>query len=142
MGEWRIGSSEWRVANGEWEERYPHLHFFLSPFSLLTIRYSPFLFATHYSLPFIQHSATDQRFHVLDVVPANLVGDGTDAGGARHRVTAEKQVIAGADQAGVEQHRIDLAEFAAPDAFGQQAAMKIEQGCDKEFRDLVGGLRV
>src|SRR6266566_7351973 len=105
MGEWRIGSSEWRVANGEWRmgRTIPPSTFFLSPFSLLTIRYSPFLFATHYSpflfathysLPFIQHSATDQRFHVLDVVSANLVGDGTDAGGARHRVTAEKQAIA------------------------------------------------
>ena len=72
---------------------------------------------------------------------ADLVGDRPDAGGARHRVAAEKQVIAGADQAGVEQHRIDFAEFAAPDAFREQPAMEIQQRRDKEFRDLVGGLR-
>src|SRR5712691_12622506 len=86
------------------------------------IRYSLFAIRYFYSpltiRPFFQHSAADQRFHVLDVVAADLVGDGTDAGGARHRVPAEKQVIAGADQAGVEQHRIDLAKLAAPDAFG------------------------
>src|ERR1700692_2335952 len=97
-------------------------------------------FATRHSLfasSCRQHAAADQRFHVPDVLAADLVGDGTDAGGARHRVPPEKQMIAGADQAGVEQHRIDGAELAAPDAFREQAAMKIEQGCYKEFRYLV-----
>jgi len=58
---------------------------------------------------------------------------GPDTGGARHRVPPEKQVVAGADQAGVEQHRIDVAELAAPDAFRQQPAMKIQQRRDKDF---------
>ena len=99
------------------------------------IRDSPF------SHSVVQHAAADQRFHVLDVLAANLVGDRTDAGGARHRVAAEKQMIAGADQAGVEQHRIDLAELAGLDAFRQQPAMEIQQRGDEEFRDLVGGIR-
>src|SRR6266700_4600812 len=68
-----------RMANSEW--RIVKIH------SLLAIRYSP-----------VQHSAADQRFHVLDVLAADFVSDRTDAGGARHRVAAEKQVIAGADQ--------------------------------------------
>ena len=75
-----------------------------------------------------------------DVVAADLVGDGTDPGGARHRVAAEEQVIAGADQAGIKQHRIDFAEFAGRDAFRQQAALEIQQRPDKEFRHFVGGL--
>src|SRR4051812_36128346 len=84
-----------------------------------------------------EDAAADQRFHVLDVLPANVVGDRTDAGRARHRVPAEEQMIAGADQAGVEQHRIGGAEFALTDAFGEQAAMEIQQRRDEEFRDFV-----
>src|SRR5688572_8823038 len=45
-----------------------------------------------------QHAAADQRFHVLDILAANLVGHRTDTGGARHRVAAKKQMVAGADQ--------------------------------------------
>src|ERR1700688_1153523 len=100
------------MANSEWGKTRLSL---LLPYSLFATPYSP-----------LQHAAADQCFHVPDVLPANLVGDGTDAGRARHRVAAEKQVIAGADQAGVEQYRIDGAELAAPDAFGEQAAMKIQ----------------
>src|SRR6202166_3088193 len=74
-----------------------------------------------------QHASANQRFHVPDVLAADLVGDRADAGRARHRVPPEEQMIAGTDQAGVEQHRIDVAEFASPDAFGKQAAMKIQQ---------------
>src|SRR6202008_2284771 len=87
------------------------------------------------SIDRLEHAAADQRFHVPDVVAADLVGDGTDAGRAGHRMPAEEQVIAGADQARVKQHRIDLAELAGLDALRQQAAMKVEQGCYKEFRD-------
>src|SRR6185437_10441802 len=100
-----------------------------SPFA---IRYS--LFAPLFAIRLFEHSVTNHRFHVLDVIAADLVGDRTDADGARHRVAAEEQVIAGADQAGVEQHRIDLAELAALDALRQQAAMKVEQRRDEEFR--------
>src|SRR6476620_11778481 len=70
-----------------------------------------------------EDAAADQRFHVLDVLPADVIGDRTDAGRARHRVPAEKQVVAGADQAGVEQHRIGGAELAAADPFVEEAAM-------------------
>ena len=49
-------------------------------------------------------------------------------------------MITSADQAGVEQHRIDRTEFAAGHAFRQQAAMKIEQRADKELRHFVGCL--
>src|ERR1700704_3462600 len=84
------------------------------------------LIATPYSLfATIQHTAANQRFHMPDVLTADLFGDRPDAGGARHRVAAEKQMVAGADQAGVEQHRIDLAKLAGPDAFRQQTAMEI-----------------
>src|ERR1700753_3253325 len=38
----------------------------------------------------LEHSAADQRFHMLDILAANFVGDGADAGRARHRVTAEE----------------------------------------------------
>src|SRR5882672_8192122 len=55
-----------------------------------------------------QHAAEQQRFHMRDVIAAYLVGDGTYAGGARHRMAAEEQMIAGADQARVEQDRIDF----------------------------------
>src|SRR5262249_53059653 len=110
MGEWRIGSSEW----GQ-----------ITPYSLLPIRYS---------LSFFHHSTADQRFHVLDVVTADSVGDGTDAGGARHRMAAEKQVIAGADQACVEQDRIDISELARLDALRQQPAVKVQQRRNEEFR--------
>lgn len=89
----------------------------------------------------IQHAAADQRFHMLDVFAADVVGDGTDADRARHRVPAEKQMVAGPDQAGVEQHRIDVAEFAGLDAFGEQAAMEVQERRDKKFRNLVGGFR-
>src|SRR6202030_2312172 len=103
---------------------------------------SPPLFAIRHSLfALSHHSPANQRFHVPDVLAADFVGDRSDAGGARHRVPPEKKVVAGADQAGVEQHRIDLAELAAFDAFREQAAVKVEQRRDKEFRDLVGGLR-
>src|SRR5712675_1926983 len=74
----------------------------------------------------IQHAAADQRFHVLDVFAADFVGDRANPDRARHGVAAEEQVIAGADQAGVKQHRIDIAELAAPDALGEQPAMKIQ----------------
>src|SRR3954471_11563014 len=74
-----------------------------------------------------EDATADQRFHVLDILPANFVGDRADAGRARHRVPAEEQMIAGADQAGVEQHRIGGAELAAADALGEQAAMEIQQ---------------
>src|ERR1700722_8501208 len=88
-----------------------------------------------------QHAAADQRFHVPDVLAADLIRDGTDAARARHRMPPEKQMIAGADQAGVEQDRIDGPELAGLNPFREQAALEIQQGCDKEFRDLVGGLR-
>src|ERR1700744_5280702 len=39
-----------------------------------------------------QHAAADQRFHMLDVVAADIVSDRADADRARHRVTTEKQV--------------------------------------------------
>src|SRR6478752_3064769 len=87
----------------------------------------------------VQHAAADQRFHVRDVCAADLVGDRSHSGRARHRVAAEEQVIAGADQAGVEQHRIDVAELAGLDAFGKQPAMELQQRCYKELRHLVGG---
>src|ERR1700686_3720528 len=80
-----------------------------------------------------QHAAANQRFHMPYVLAADLLGDRPDAGCARHRVTSEKQMIAGADQAGVEQHRIDGAELAASDALGEQAAVEIQQRRDKEF---------
>jgi hypothetical protein len=38
----------------------------------------------------------------------------------------EEQVVAGANQAGVEQDRIHFAELTGLDAFSEQAAMKIE----------------
>src|SRR4051794_22643064 len=82
---------------------------------------------------FLQHPAADQRFHMLDVLAADFVGDRADTGCARHRVAAEKQVIAGADQAGVEHHGIDVAELAGLDALGEQPALEIEQGCDEEL---------
>src|SRR5450631_4697252 len=94
------------------------------------------LFATPHSLFAIrrfQHATADQRFHMPDVLATDFVGDRPDAGGARHRVPPEKQVVAGADQAGVEQHRIDVAELAAPDAFRQQPAVKVQQRRDKEL---------
>jgi len=75
-----------------------------------------------------------------DVLAADFVGDRPDTGGARHRVPPEKQVVAGADQAGVEQHRIDIAELAGPDAFGEQAAMEVEQRRDKLTNDIIGDL--
>src|SRR6187399_2303166 len=89
----------------------------------------------------LQHAAANQRFHMLDVFAADVVGDRTDAGRARHRMAAEKQVIAGADQAGVEQHRIDGAELAGLDAFGKQPAMEFQQRRDEELRHFVGGCR-
>jgi hypothetical protein len=90
---------------------------------------------------FLQHSPTNQRFHVLDVVAADLVGDRADAACARHCLATEKQMIAGADQAGVKEDRIDLAELAGSDALGEQPALEIEQGRDKELRDLARDLR-
>src|SRR5579863_6646625 len=85
------------------------------------------LFATRY------HTSANQRFHVPDILTADLLGHRSDAGGTRHCVPREKQMVAGADQAGVEHHRIDLAELAASDAFGEQAAVKFEQGRHKEL---------
>src|ERR1700730_13729790 len=88
------------------------------------------LFATPYS-PF-KNPPTNQPFHVPDILPAHLLGDRTDAARARHGLAAEKQVIAGADQAGVEQHRIHFAELAGLDALVEQAEMEVEQRRDKE----------
>src|SRR6267142_1263152 len=87
-----------------------------------------------------QHAAANQRFHVPDVLAADFVGDRPDAGRARHRMPSEKQMVAGADQARIEQHRIDGPELAGLDAFREQPAMKIQQRGDKELRHLVGGL--
>src|SRR5579863_2465847 len=97
-----------------------------SPHSLFAIRYS--LFASSR-----QHSPANQRFHVPDILTADFLGHRSDAGGPRHGMPREKQMVAGADQAGVEHHGIDLAELATSDAFGEQAAMKIEQGRHKEL---------
>src|ERR1700689_3583678 len=105
----------------------PLYSLFYSPFSLFAASIRHSLFASS------QHASADQRFHMLDVLAADLVGDGADAGRARHRMAPEEQVIAGADQAGVEQHGIDGAELAGPDAFGEQAAMEIQQRCDEEL---------
>src|SRR5947207_14021708 len=96
-------------------------------------RIGVYLFALRYSLSLFYLAAANQRLHVLDVLAADFVGDRADAGRARHRVAAEKKMIAGADQAGVEQHRIDVAEFAATDAFRKQAAMEAEQRGDEEL---------
>src|SRR5258708_40077186 len=99
---------------------------------LFAIRYS--LFATHYSLLTCrQHAPANQRFHVPDVLAADFLGDGPDTGRARHRVAAEKQMIAGSDQAGVEQHRIDVAKLAGTDNFREEAAVEIQKRRDKEF---------
>src|ERR1035437_3420392 len=73
-----------------------------------------------------QHATANQRFHMPDILAADLVGDRPDAGRARHRVPPEKQMVAGADQAGVEQHRIDGTELAGLDAFREQAAMEVQ----------------
>src|SRR5262249_45671999 len=70
------------------------------------------LFATR----FLQHTCANQRFHVPDVIAADLVGDGADAACARHRLAPEKQVIASANEAGIEQHRIDFAKLAGAHA--------------------------
>ena len=56
-------------------------------------------------------------------------------------MTSEEQMVAGADQAGVEQHRIDFAELAGLDALGEQSAMKIQQRRHEEFGYLVGRFR-
>jgi hypothetical protein len=77
---------------------------------------------------------------VADVLAADFVRDRPYAGDARHGVPSEKQVITGADQAGVKQHRIHLAELTGFDAFGEQASMKVQQRRDKELGDFVGGL--
>src|SRR6476620_11098619 len=106
------------MANGRKTAPANYFLFFSSISSIFAIRHSLFALSIRYSP--LEHSATDQRFHVLDVLPADLVGDRPDAGGARHRVAAEKQMVAGADQAGVEQDRVDVAEFAALDAFREQ----------------------
>src|SRR4051812_42755945 len=95
--------------------------------------------ATYFVIGF-QQTAADQRFHVLDVLAADFVGDRTDAGRARHRVAAEEQVVAGADQAGVEHHGIDVAELAGLDAFRQQPLLELEQWRHEKLRHLVGRL--
>src|SRR6267142_2713098 len=87
-----------------------------------------------------QHAAANQLFHMLDILAADLVGDRPDTGRARHRMPSKKQMVAGADQARIEQHRIDGPELAGLDAFREQPAMKIQQRGDKELRHLVGGL--
>ncbi len=112
------------MANSEQEKEHVLVIYVVISSSLFAIRYSQIR---------TQHAAANQRFHVPDVLAADLVGDRPDAGGARHGVASEKQMITGADQAGVEQHRVDVAEFAGPDAFGKQAAMEVEQRRDKEF---------
>src|ERR1700737_4370048 len=84
------------------------------PYSLFPIRYSLFTYSR-------QHAPANQRFHMPDVLAADLFGDRPDTGRARHRVPAEKQMVAGAEQAGVEQHRIDVAELTGLDALRQQA---------------------
>src|SRR3984893_7638736 len=118
---WAVVLREWRIASGRKQASCFEL---LPPYSLLAI---------HYSLFSCQHAAANQRFHVPDVLAADLVGDRPDAGRARHRAAAEKQVVAGADQAGVEQHRIDVAELARFYAFREQAAVEAQQRRDKEF---------
>ena len=72
---------------------------------------------------------------------ADFIGDRANTTGTRHRVTPEKQMVAGADQAGVKQHRIDLAELAGANAFGEQPAMEIQQRRDKELGHFVRGFR-
>src|ERR1700733_346963 len=88
----------------------------------------------------VQHPTEDQRFHVADILAAYFVCARPEASRARHCVASEEQMIAGADQAGVEQHRIDRAEFPGLDAFGQQAAMEIQQRRHEELRYFFGGL--
>src|ERR1700722_16879407 len=98
---------------------------FHSPFAT---RYSPrFSIRIRYSpLPLFQHPVANQRFHMPDIRVADFVGDRPDARRPRHRMPTEKQMVAGADQAGVEQYRIDFAEFAGPDALLEQSAMEIQ----------------
>src|ERR1700756_2585288 len=54
--------------------------------------------ATCYSLFAVsscrQHAPANQRFHMPDVLAADLVGDRPDAGRARHHVAPEEQMIA------------------------------------------------
>src|SRR5882672_1450640 len=96
---------------------------FLLAFELLETDQSSSGDADHLLRVGRQHAAADQRFHVLDVLAADFVGDRPDAGRARHRMPSEKQMVAGADQAGIEQHRIDGPELAGLDAFREQPAM-------------------
>src|SRR4051812_20090558 len=53
-------------------------------------------------------------------------------------MAAEEEVIAGADQGGVKQYRVQFAEFTGRDALRQQTALEIQQRPDKELRHLVG----
>src|SRR3984957_20405311 len=99
-----MASSEWRMENKDTIAIYS-------------------LFATPHSPLYRQHATANQRFHVRDILAADFIGDRPDADRARHRVPPEEQMIAGAHQAGVEQHRIDVAKLAGLDAFGEQAAM-------------------
>jgi hypothetical protein len=78
---------------------------------------------------------------MLDIFAADLVGDGTDAGRPRHRVAAEEQVIAGANQAGVEHHGVDVAELAGLDALGEQAPLELQKRGHEKLRYLVGRFR-
>jgi len=57
------------------------------------------LFATRYSP--LQHTAADQRFHMLDVLAATSSVTGPTPV-ARDIACGKEQVVAGADQAGVE----------------------------------------
>src|SRR5689334_15742500 len=103
---------EWRIASREE---------FLSP-----IRYSLFAIRP------LAYSAADQRLHMRDVLTADVISHRPDAGYTRHRVPAEEQVIAGTDQAGVEQHRIHASEFAGRNALLEQAALEIQQRRNEE----------
>src|SRR6266481_9031447 len=119
------------------EERADTSTCVLFSWPLFAIRYSLFAISSLLAIRRFQHAAADQRLHMPDVLATDFFGDRPDAGGARHRVPPEKQVVAGADQAGVEQHRIDVAELAAPDAFRQQPAVKVQQRCDKDRKSVV-----
>src|ERR1700688_3978536 len=58
---------------------------FLLAFELLETDQSSSGDADHLLRVSSQHPAANQRFHVLDVLAANFVGDRPDAGRARHR---------------------------------------------------------
>ena len=79
----------------------------------------------------LEYAAANQLCHVVDVAAAHLIRHTPYAQRAGHRLSPVEQLVARADQARIEKHRIELSEFTGRNPLLQQLSLEMEDRLDE-----------